>query len=58
MKYVSRARTEDDDWYGMSPRTMTVHVTDGDPVDTGLVDHLGVPIMRLSERIPMGFKSE
>lgn len=46
----------DDDYYSDPPRTMTVMVEDGAPIDTGLVDHLGVSIVRLSERVPMGFK--
>lgn len=57
-RYISRQppRSSDDDYYPEAHRTMTVHVTDDEPRDTGLVDSLGVPIMRLSDRAPMGFK--
>lgn len=56
-RYISRIRSRaEDDFYSDTRQTMTVIVEDSDPVDTGLVDHLGIPIMRVSERIPVGFK--
>lgn len=57
-RYVALARPKQhvsDDYYQEHRETMTVHAVDGTPSDTGLVDHLGVPIMRLSERGPLGF---
>lgn len=56
-RYVSRLPSKaEDEYYSDTPRTITVHVEDGAPSDTGLVDSLGIPIMRLSERVPMGFR--
>lgn len=57
-RYVARLpkviRAEDE-WWPENRDSMDVIVTDEHPVDTGLVDQNGVPIMRLSSRIPMGF---
>ena len=45
-----------EDEYYIEPReTITVHVEDAAPVDTGLVDEHGVRIMRTPNRSPMGF---
>lgn len=47
------------DGYNMGSRpSMTVHDADDAPQATGLVDALGVPLYRLSDRIPIGFKVE
>ena len=58
-RYVSRiavraVHCEDDVW-PMPRETIDVVVVEDDPVHTGLVDHLGVPIMRLSSKAPIGF---
>lgn len=57
MRYISRIRPKQlgDDYYQEPRETMTVHAVDDAPTDTGLVDDLGVPIMRLSDRGPLGF---
>lgn len=36
--------------------TMTVHDTERQPIDTGLVDAHGVPLFRMPDHRPMGFQ--
>lgn len=38
-----------------SQPTCTVHETDKRPIETGLVDALGVPLYRTHDAIPLGF---
>lgn len=45
-------RADDDDWYGR-PLIIEPYVPDHRPVDTGLVDLNGTPIMRAPN--PIGF---
>ena len=44
-----------DDWWPEPRESFDVLVTDDRPIDTGLVDQHGTPIMRLSDRSPLGF---
>ena len=56
-RYISLRRPRfEDDYYHDTPQTMQVIVEDSEPVETGLEDHLGIPIMRVPDKIPMGFK--
>jgi hypothetical protein len=58
-RYISRVPTKtircEDDYWMAGRETLDVIIVSDDPVDTGLVDQHGVPIMRLSARAPMGF---
>lgn len=65
MRYVTRAwvgdevfdashHLNDDADYG---RSITVHTDFDDPVDTGLVDHRGVPLYRLRDTVRCGFRT-
>lgn len=59
MKYVTRITRRlvraEDEWWPENRETIDVVVTDDHPVNTGLVDQNGVPIMRISPKSPMGF---
>lgn len=37
-------------------RDLTVYEVDDEPVDTGLVDASGLPIYRVTDREPIGFR--
>lgn len=47
-------RCEDDMWIEPRERLDVIIVSD-DPVNTGLVDQRGIPIMRVPSRRPLGF---
>lgn len=48
-------RADADDW--AAPHfTIVVLEEDHSPVSTGLVDARGVPIYRIADRVPMGFR--
>jgi hypothetical protein len=54
-KTTKRAiRCEDYVWAEPRERLDVIIVSD-DPIDTGLVDQHGTPIMRVSSRAPLGF---
>lgn len=50
----ARVRAEYDDDVPLLP-SLTVYEADNSPVDTGLVDHHGDPIMAVYDRSPIGF---
>jgi hypothetical protein len=45
---------EDDCWHA-GRETLDVIIVTDDPVDTGLIDQHGIPIMRLSSKGALGF---
>lgn len=56
--YVSRAPKQiraEDGWWPETRERMDAIIVDDTPVNTGLVDQRGVPIVRLSSRGPLGF---
>ena len=58
-RYVALAkplRADDDDWYPDGHRSTSVLVTDDRPVNTGLFTATGIPIWRVIERGPIGFR--
>jgi hypothetical protein len=59
-RYVTRALIwiEDEvaDTARADPRSITVHEREQRTADTGLVDSTGVPIYRVADRVPMGFR--
>jgi hypothetical protein len=44
------------DDYDTAPRSMTVVEAADQPHDTGLLDAAGVPLYRVADREPIGFK--
>lgn len=56
-RYVIRPRAIDlgDDYWPDERLTLTILEEDIAPRDTGLVDQFGIPIVRLSPKIPAGF---
>lgn len=59
VRYISRVHPRlvraEDEWYPENRERLDVIVVEDSPVDTGLVDHHGVPIMRITSRAPVGF---
>lgn len=58
-RYFTRAhrpRTCDDCFDYVMDDNITVYVDDNEPVDTGLVDSQGTPIMSVIEKEPVGFR--
>jgi hypothetical protein len=51
-RYAKRAGIVRDEWGAEYPAATEISVM-REPIDTGLVDHRGVPIMRLPE--PVGY---
>ena len=52
---MKRAIRCEDDWWPESRERMDVIIASDDPVDTGLVDQHGIPIMRLPAKSRLGF---
>ena len=60
MKYAIRPRKYWDSELEeeiVSPTTMMVHEEDETCEDTGLLDHHGNPLVRVSEKQPIGFRT-
>jgi hypothetical protein len=59
MRYVASTRPpRADDWdYPDEHRTMSVIEDEAAPQATGLLDANGVPIYRVADRAPMGFRT-
>lgn len=53
-----RAFLAGDDYIEEERQTCEVVVDEDSPIDTGLVDHHGNKIMRITQRGPMGFCRE
>ena len=57
MRYVTRTYIADEcDYDDRKVQPTTTVIVDDDVVDTGLLDSNGVPLYRVSERRPIGFR--
>lgn len=50
-------KAEDEDEWRTNERSITVHESENEPVETGLLDRNGVMIYRVSDKRPIGFKA-